>query len=484
MGIETVAVYSEADRALPHARRADLSVCIGPAAASQSYLNVKKIIDAAQTTNSDAIHPGYGFLSENPALAEACVKNGIVFVGPSVDAIQSMGSKSLAKHIMQNANLPLLPGYHGQDQTLDTLLREARQCGFPVLIKASAGGGGKGLRIVESESDFARQLAHAQREAKNAFGDDSVIIEKYLRNSRHIEVQIFADTHGNLVHLFDRDCSVQRRYQKVIEEAPATGISRARRENLYTAALKAARAIDYVGAGTVEFLCDNNASDDGYFMEMNTRLQVEHPLTEAITGIDLVEWQLRVAAGESLPLTQSEISFRGHAIEARVYAEDAFNDFLPSTGVLDRFEFAREQPDTRLDTGYSTGNTVGIHYDPMLAKMICHADHRADAVAKIARALNSTHIFGVTTNINCLYNIVNHQDFITGNYDTGFIAVNANSLSNLAASIAQEFLAFAAIYLAKGFGDGHVQTNGLNPWRLHDNWRLLGGTARQHYQLQ
>ena len=391
LGVATVAVYSEADREALHVELADEAWPIGPAPARQSYLDIAAIIEAARSSGAQAVHPGYGFLSENADFAEACDEAGLVFIGPPAEAIRLMGSKAAAKELVAAAGVPLVPGYHGLDQDPDRLAEEARRIGYPVLIKASAGGGGRGMRIVSGAADFAAALAGARREALSAFGDDRVLIEKYLAQPRHIEVQIFADRHGETIHLFERDCSIQRRHQKVVEEAPAPGLDSERRTALGKAAVAAARAVGYVGAGTVEFIA---ADGQFYFIEMNTRLQVEHPVTEAVTGLDLVEWQLRVAAGEPLPRRQKEIAFAGHAIEARLYAEDPARGFLPQTGVLHGLRLPL--PETaRVDTGVRQGDRVTPYYDPMLAKIIVWGEDREAAAVLLRRALAETAILGV-----------------------------------------------------------------------------------------
>ena len=376
MGIRTVAVYSEADASARHVRLADEAVCIGPAAAKSSYLVAEKIVAAAKATGAQAVHPGYGFLSENEDFAQACEKNGIVFIGPPVAAIRAMGSKSEAKKLMEKAGVPLTPGYHGDNQAPEFLKQQADTIGYPVLIKAAAGGGGKGMRAVNASAEFLDALASCKREAKASFNDEHVLIEKYLQRPRHIEFQIFGDSHGNCVHLYERDCSVQRRHQKVLEEAPAPGMTAARRAQMGKAAVDAAKAVNYVGAGTVEFIVPGGNGEDGtfYFMEMNTRLQVEHPVTEMITGLDLVEWQLRVGAGDTLPLMQEQIQIRGHAIEARIYAEDPDKGFLPSTGKLIHLAPPAESMHVRVDTGVEQGDEITPWYDPMIAKLIVWDD--------------------------------------------------------------------------------------------------------------
>ena len=380
LGIATVAVYSDADTDALHVQAADRAVRIGAAPSRDSYLAIPRVIDAARRSGAQAIHPGYGFLSENPAFAEACADAGIVFVGPPASAMRAMGSKSAAKALMQTSGVPLLPGYHGERQDAAFLADQANRTGFPLMIKAVSGGGGRGMRVVASVDEFAAALDAARQEAASAFGDDSVLLERYLTNPRHIEVQVFADRHGNAVHLFERDCSVQRRHQKVIEEAPAPGLDDERRAAMGRAAVAAARAVGYEGAGTVEFVAN---ADGFYFLEMNTRLQVEHPVTEMITGLDLVEWQLRVAAGEPLPLGQKAIRMHGHAIEARIYAEDPEHDFAPSIGRLALFHTPEPSPEVRIDTGFATGDSVPVHYDALLAKLICHGDTRDTALATL-----------------------------------------------------------------------------------------------------
>ena len=421
MGIATVAVYSDADADAQHVKQADEAVHIGPAPASESYLVIDKIIDAAKATGADAIHPGYGFLSENPAFVRACQKAKITFIGPSAEAMEAMGLKDAAKALMSEAGVPVTPGYQGDNQDPDYLAEQAGEIGYPVLIKAVAGGGGKGMRKVETASEFKPALASCQREAASSFGNDHVLIEKYIASPRHIEVQIFGDQKGNVIHLFERDCSVQRRHQKVIEEAPAPGMTEEVRTAMTDAAVRAAKAVDYVGAGTVEFIVDGSGSlrtDGFWFMEMNTRLQVEHPVTEEITGLDLVEWQIRVARGESLP-DQDDLSIDGHAIEARLYAEDPETDFTPSVGRLHHF---KRPDDIRIDTGFDTGDLVSRHYDPMIAKLIVHANTREEAIDGLRRATAKTSTHPVKTNAAFLQAILKTQDFQSGKLDTSFIA--------------------------------------------------------------
>jgi 3-methylcrotonyl-CoA carboxylase alpha subunit len=421
MGIRTVAVYSDADAKAMHVREADEAVHIGQSAALESYLVGEKIIAAAISTGADAIHPGYGFLSENAEFAQAVIDAGLIWVGPAPASITAMGLKDAAKKLMAEAGVPVTPGYMGANQDPAFLGQQAAEIGYPVLIKAVAGGGGKGMRKVDDAADFADALASCQREASASFGNAHVLIEKYIQRPRHIEVQVFGDTHGNIVHLFERDCSLQRRHQKVIEEAPAPGMDDATREQLCAAAVKAAKAVDYVGAGTIEFIADASEglrADRIWFMEMNTRLQVEHPVTEEITGVDLVEWQLRVASGEPLPLRQDELSIDGHAIEARLYAEDPAKGFLPSVGRLEFFEL---DGGVRIDTGVCQGSEVSPFYDPMIAKMIAHDLDREGAIQSLAWALNDSKIWPVKNNAAFLINALEHPDFASGNVDTGLI---------------------------------------------------------------
>ncbi len=475
MGIRTVAVYSEADSAALHLTQADEARLIGPPAPAESYLRGDKMLEAAAATGAQAIHPGYGFLSENDRFAEACAHAGIEFIGPPPAAIRSMGNKSGAKAIMEQAGVPVVPGFHGENQDADHLAQQARKIGFPVLIKASAGGGGKGMRVVESAADFARALESCRRESLSAFGDDRVILERYIEKPRHIEVQIFGDRHGDVLHLFERDCSIQRRYQKVIEEAPSPRMTPELRAHMGATAVSAARAIGYFGAGTVEFIVD----PDGhfYFMEMNTRLQVEHPVTEMITGLDLVEWQLRVAAGERLPLAQEEIPLNGHAIEARVYAEDPAKDFLPSTGRLAHLVLPADTPHVRVDPGVRQGDIVSPHYDPLIAKIIAWGLDRPAAIRRLQAALDSCQVVGLETNASFLRRLVGCAAFIGGATDTGLIPRNRAELIPGTTEPGGEVLALATLAelltigadarrQAAGTGDPH------SPWGAHDGWRL------------
>jgi 3-methylcrotonyl-CoA carboxylase alpha subunit len=480
LGIRTVAVYSEADANALHVAASDEAHLIGPAPARESYLRADRILDVARKTGAQAIHPGYGFLSENEDFAEAVAAAGLAFIGPPAAAIRAMGSKSAAKQLMEKAGVPLVPGYHGDAQDAALLRTEAQRIGYPVLIKASAGGGGKGMRVVESESQFADALGSAKREAAASFGDDRVLIEKYLTRPRHIEMQVFADTHGNALYLFERDCSVQRRHQKVLEEAPAPGMTAQRRRQMGSAAVAAARAVGYVNAGTVEFIADEHG--EFYFMEMNTRLQVEHPVTEMITGLDLVEWQLRVAAGEALPLAQDQLAINGHAIEARVYAEDPARDFLPAAGRIAHLRQPQISPHVRIDTGVREGDDIGVHYDPMIAKLICWDVDRDATLRRLRAALGEYQVVGLTTNIAFLSSVAAHRAFALahrepGLLDTGLIARYRHELIPETRLASDEVLAVAvlsellrideeAAAAARASGDP------FSPWHLRDGWRL------------
>ncbi|KAL0133430.1 hypothetical protein PUN28_000871 [Cardiocondyla obscurior] len=427
LGVRTVAVYSEADRNSMHVEQADEAYCIGPAQSSQSYLRQDKILSVAKQAKCQAVHPGYGFLSENTEFAELCQKENIIFIGPPASAIRDMGIKNTSKAIMTKAGVPIIEGYHGEDQNNETLLAEARKIGFPLMIKAVRGGGGKGMRIAQKESDFIEALESARTESEKAFGDSAVLLEKYVTEPRHVEVQIFADKHGNVVYLFERDCSVQRRHQKVIEEAPAPGISQQLRQKLGEAAVRAAKAVGYVGAGTVEFILDRN-THSFYFMEMNTRLQVEHPVTEAITGLDLVEWQLRVASGEELPLKQKEISLNGHAFEARIYAENPRNGFLPGAGQLLYLKPPESTDNVRVETGVRQNDEVSVHYDPMVAKLVVWGKDRGEALNVLVSKLCDYNIAGLDTNIEFIKDLCAHPKFKSGEVHTGFIEENFEQL--------------------------------------------------------
>jgi 3-methylcrotonyl-CoA carboxylase alpha subunit len=428
MGVRTVAVYSDADAKALHVRHADEAVHIGPSPAAESYLRGDKIIEAAKATGAEAIHPGYGFLSENADFARAVAEAGLIWVGPSPESIEAMGLKDAAKKLMRAAGVPVTPGYDGEDQSPKALQKEADSIGYPVLIKAVAGGGGKGMRKVDAPGDFLAALESCKREAKSSFANDEVLLEKWITSPRHIEVQVFGDTHGNVVHLFERDCSLQRRHQKVIEEAPAPGMDEATREAICAAAVRAAKAVDYVGAGTIEFIAGASQglrADRVFFMEMNTRLQVEHPVTEEITGVDLVEWQLRVASGEPLPLRQEELSINGHAIEARLYAEDPAKGFLPSTGRLEHLEFGELQ---RIETGVEEGGTISPFYDPMIAKLVSHALTRSEAIDDLHCGLIGTEVWPVRTNAAFVARAIDDQDFRDAKLDTGFVDRKGDAL--------------------------------------------------------
>ncbi len=483
LGVRTVAVYSDADARARHVGMADEAVRVGAAAARESYLQWQRIIDAARATGAMAIHPGYGFLSENEEFAQACADAGLVFIGPPPSAIAAMGSKSAAKTLMERAGVPLVPGYHGRDNDPALLAREAGRIGYPVLIKASAGGGGKGMRRVEQAEDFAAALASCQREAKASFGDDHVLVERYVMRPRHIEIQVFGDSQGHVIHLGERDCSVQRRHQKVLEESPAPGLSAKRRAEMGAAAVAAAKAVGYVGAGTVEFVAEE--LDDGdiraYFMEMNTRLQVEHPVTEAVTGLDLVEWQLRIAAGEPLPLTQEQLVMRGHAIEARICAENPDNNFLPATGTLevarwpDHSAFTRHEVLARVDSGFGEGDAITPHYDSMIAKLIVWGESRAQALARLDAALRDTHIVGLHTNVAFLRRVVHTHAFATADLDTGLIERERAALFD-APSLTSEL---AAAGVAAHVLAAEMAEEGADPWSRRDGWRLHGGARRR-----
>ncbi len=472
MGIRTVAVYSDADAKAKHVAACDEAYRLGPPAAKESYLLGDKIIAIAQRCGAEAIHPGYGFLSENANFAEACAKAGIVFIGPPPSAIRAMGLKAESKQLMEKAGVPLTPGYHGGNQDPAFLQSAADKIGYPVLIKASAGGGGKGMRVVEAAKDFPAALASCKREAAASFGDDDVLLEKYLTRPRHIEIQVFADTHGNCVYLFERDCSVQRRHQKVLEEAPAPGMTDARRAAMGKAAVEAAQAVNYVGAGTVEFIVDTeNAQDGFYFMEMNTRLQVEHPVTEEITGLDLVEWQLRVAHGETLPLTQDELAINGHAIEARIYAENPAKKFLPSIGTLHHLQMPVEDGPVRIDSGVREGDAISPYYDPMIAKLICWGETRAVALRAMAAALRECEIAGVHTNVEFLVRTVESKAFSSGDLDTGLIERNRAELLPTDLAVAPEALVAAAFAIVSSETLGGSASQAHGPWDIRDGWR-------------
>jgi 3-methylcrotonyl-CoA carboxylase alpha subunit len=476
LGIATAAVYSDADRDCLHVSLADEAFFIGPPPARESYLNAGKILEAARRCGAEAIHPGYGFLAENADFSENCAKAGIVFIGPPASAIKAMGDKAQAKALMEKAGVPLVPGYRGDEQDEAPLAREADRIGYPVLIKPAAGGGGKGMKIAASPAEFAGELASARREALSAFGDDRILIEKYISHARHVEVQIFGDAQQNFVHLFDRDCSIQRRYQKIIEEAPAPAVPEKVRHAMREAALAAARAVGYIGAGTVEFLYSPD-EEAFYFLEMNTRLQVEHPVTEMITGIDLVEWQIEVAAGCMLPLRQEEIASRGHTIEARLYAEDPARDFLPQAGRILRLDFPAEGAALRIDTGMRAGDPIPVEYDPMIAKAIVWGKDRAGAMERLGTALRQIRIAGLQTNLELLRAIAAHKEFNAAPLDTGFIERHLESLLPRFEQARPDALAISVIGLlceraASARENALRSSDPWGPWSSRTGWRL------------
>jgi 3-methylcrotonyl-CoA carboxylase alpha subunit len=483
LGVQTVAVYSDADAKAAHVQACDEAVHIGGAAVQDSYLQWQRILDAAVQTGAQAVHPGYGFLSENAEFAKACAKAGLVFIGPGVEAIQAMGLKAASKQLMEKAGVPLVPGYHGADQSPAVLASEAKRIGFPVLIKASAGGGGKGMRIVHKDSDFADALASCQREAKNSFGDDAVLIEKYVQRPRHIEIQVFGDSQGNVIHLHERDCSVQRRHQKVLEESPAPGMSADMRERMGAAAIAAAKAVNYVGAGTVEFIVEQSERGmEFFFMEMNTRLQVEHPVTEAVTGLDLVEWQLRIACGEPLPLTQAQVHVNGHAIEARICAETPDHDFLPAIGHL---HVLKAPPASRFcvspirwDSGVREGDSISPHYDSMIAKLIVHGETREQALARLDQALSQLHVSGVQNNVAFLRRLLRTDSFAHAQLDTALITrEHAKLFGQNGLPITH---AVAAAVAAQLRAEQPPSMGWTDPWSLRNDW-LLQGQSRRHF---
>jgi 3-methylcrotonyl-CoA carboxylase alpha subunit len=484
MGVRTVAVYSEADRDAMHVAMADEALAIGPALARDSYLKSEAIIAAARKSGADAIHPGYGFLSENAAFAEDCEAVSLTFIGPPARAIRAMGSKSAAKALMERAGVPVVPGYHGEAQDHPTLAMQAERIGYPVLVKASSGGGGKGMRVVERAEQLEESVAAAKREARAAFGSDRVLIERYVDRPRHIEMQVFADRYGNVVHLFERECSLQRRHQKVIEEAPSTVLSKQQRYEMGEKAAAAAKAVGYVGAGTVEFLYDR--SGNYYFMEMNTRLQVEHPVTEYITGLDLVQWQIEVASGHSLPLQQQDVQFQGHAIEARLYAEDPARDFLPATGKLMRLRLPEPDKQTRIETGVREGDAISIHYDPMIAKIIVWAEDRSAAVRQMQAVLAATEVAGVTTNLPFLSALARHWSFTTGDIDTGTIARYRDELAPADGAVTDRMLALASLAAMLSIGQERASQaerseDRWSPFHANDLW-LLNGDGVQTFE--
>ncbi|MBS4152172.1 biotin carboxylase N-terminal domain-containing protein [Pseudomonadota bacterium DY0742] len=469
LGLTTVAVHSAIDAGARHAREADIRVDLGGAKPADSYLLVDKLIKAAKASGAQAIHPGYGFLSENAGFARAIEAAGLIFLGPPASAIDAMGSKSAAKALMETAGVPLVPGYHGEDQDYETFRAASAVIGYPVLLKAAAGGGGKGMKVVERESELAEALASAQREAQAAFGDSRMLVEKYVLKPRHVEIQVFADQHGNCLYLNERDCSIQRRHQKVVEEAPAPGLSAELRRAMGEAAVKAAQAIGYVGAGTVEFLLD--ARGEFFFMEMNTRLQVEHPVTEAITGLDLVAWQIRVARGEPLPITQAEVPLNGHAIEVRLYAEDPDHDFLPATGTLALYREPGAAPGRRVDSGVAEGDTVSPFYDPMLGKLIAWGENREQARQRLLAMLAETAVGGVKTNLAFLHRVLAHPAFANAELDTGFIARHQGELLPPQGELPESFWHLAASAFVQGESERERGDDPHSPWQSKSGWR-------------
>ncbi|MCQ4279265.1 acetyl/propionyl/methylcrotonyl-CoA carboxylase subunit alpha [Pseudomonas stutzeri] len=481
MGLTTVAVHSGIDRDARHAREADIRVDLGGAKPADSYLLIDKLIAAAKASGAQAIHPGYGFLSENADFARAIEDAGLIFLGPPASAIDAMGSKSAAKALMEKAGVPLVPGYHGEAQDVETFRVAAEKIGYPVLLKATAGGGGKGMKVVEREADLAEALQSAQREAQSSFGDSRMLVEKYVLKPRHVEIQVFADQHGNCLYLNERDCSIQRRHQKVVEEAPAPGLSAELRRAMGEAAVKAAQAIGYVGAGTVEFLLD--ARGEFFFMEMNTRLQVEHPVTEAITGLDLVAWQIRVARGEPLPITQDQVPLTGHAIEVRLYAEDPDNDFLPATGTIDLYRESAAGPGRRVDSGVTEGDTVSPFYDPMLGKLIAWGENREEARLRLLAMLDETCVGGVRTNLAFLRRVVGHPAFAAAELDTGFIPRHETELMRATGELPDAFWQLAAGLFVQTEPAKIREDDLHSPWAQRDGLRF-GMPARIGVHLQ
>ncbi|MDC9509197.1 acetyl/propionyl/methylcrotonyl-CoA carboxylase subunit alpha [Pseudoalteromonas sp. Angola-4] len=469
MGLTTVAVYSDADKHAQHVKMADEAYHIGPAPSKDSYLVTDKILQVAKTSGADCIHPGYGFLSENSEFAKACEANKIVFIGPLASSIEAMGSKTRAKEIMAAANVPLVPGYYGENQDPAFLQSEAEKIGYPVLIKAAFGGGGKGMRIVEQAKDFITALEGAQREAIAGFGNDLVLLERYVNQPRHVEVQVFADNDGNCVYLGDRDCSLQRRHQKVIEEAPAPGLSDELRKEMGEAAVRCALAINYRGAGTVEFLL---CGDEFFFMEMNTRLQVEHPVTEMVTGVDLVNWQINIAAGQTLPLTQSDIQLQGHSFEARIYAEDPSNDFIPCSGTIESLNTPLNSEFVRIDTGIAQGDEISPYYDPMIAKLIVHDDNREQALSRLRQALEQFHLAGFSTNIGFLHNLASHPTFAQGAPSTHFIAEQGDALVSVDSAALEKAQLIAAFAYLESLSTERVTQQSASPWQQLSGFTL------------
>ncbi|HID25280.1 MAG TPA: acetyl-CoA carboxylase biotin carboxylase subunit [Thermoplasmata archaeon] len=473
MGIKTVAVYSKVDSKAPHVNLADETVNLGDPTPSESYLNIKKIIEAAESTGAEAIHPGYGFLAENPDFAQACEDSGLTFIGPKAKVIALMGDKIKAKKTMEKADVPIIPGYHGLKQDVSTLIKEGKKIGFPLLVKAVAGGGGKGMKIVHSEENLEESIESAKREAESAFGNDMVFLEKYLDKPRHIEFQILADEHGNAVHLFERECSIQRRHQKIIEETPSSVMTPQLREEMGEAAVRAAEAAEYTNAGTIEFMVDGNLNF--YFMEVNTRLQVEHPITEMTTGVDIVKWQLRIAAGEELTFTQKSVSQRGHALECRIYAEDPANGFLPSVGLLEKVEMP-VGPNIRNDAGIETGMEITSYYDPLLAKLIVYGENRGDSIDKMLWALSRYVVLGVTTNIPFLKKVLDHEVFRRGDVTTHFIDTYFKDWSVQQKGLPLDAIIGLAVYDAMHPKREEVvrykEPDPHSPWKHAGRWRI------------
>ena len=475
LGIHTIAIYSDADANARHVRLADAAYRVGGSPATESYLQIDNVLDVAQKSGAEAIHPGYGFLSENADFAQACVDKGVVFIGPPPDAVRLMGAKDQARRLMNRAGVPVVPGCNDLNIDLKVVLSEARKIGYPVIIKAASGGGGRGMRIVDEELQLPEALKSASRESMAAFANDKLLLEKFIQDPRHIEVQIFVDQHGNAVHMFERDCSIQRRYQKVIEEAPGPTVSDGLRRHLTEAALTAAKAIHYVGAGTVEFIAD--PADNFYFLEMNTRIQVEHRVTEMLTGQDLVEWQFRIADGEQVPLQQKQITLRGHAIEVRLYAENPARNFVPSPGLVHHLRLPKDKPGLCIDNSLNVGDEVTPYYDPMIAKIIAWGGDRKDALHAIKRALNETQVAGVKTNVQLLSQIVRHPEFRDGNYNTGFIALHQDTLMAQSASASDLVLALGTLFILlkrkeKISGTVVDTKDPYSPWNEEDSWRL------------
>ncbi len=473
MGIKTVAVYSDVDKKAPHVRMADESVGLGDPTPSESYLNIQKIIDAALSKGADAIHPGYGFLAENPDFAKSCEAVGIKFIGPSAEVIAKMGNKIEAKKMMEKADVPIIPGYHGSKQDIETLIEESKKIGFPVLVKATSGGGGKGMKVVRREEDLRDAIASAKREALSAFGDDSVFIERYLDRPRHIEFQILADGYGNVIHLNERECSIQRRHQKIIEETPSPVMTEELRKEMGGAAVRAAEAVGYENAGTVEFMVD--ANNRYYFLEMNTRLQVEHPITEAITGIDLVKWQLKIAGGQELNIAQEDVTVHGHAIECRIYAEDPTNGFLPCTGLVNKIELP-EGPNVRNDVGIEEGMTISPYYDPMLGKLIVKGEDRKDSIEKMLWALSKYAVLGIKNNIPFLKEIINHEAFKQGDITTHFIETHFKDWTNVKDKLPVDALIALAVHDSMHPQREEVvkykESDPHSPWKSAGKWRI------------